>query len=154
MEFSGSETIAAPIAKVWAYLLDVHKVAACTPGFQSLEELGEEHLKAVVSVGVGPVKAKFTLDVTRPEKHEPDLMVVHARGKAPGSTVDLSGRMNLSAVDPEHTRMDWTAQVTVSGTIASVGARLLDDTVKKLTGQFFECLKAKLQAAETASAGG
>ena len=154
MEFSGTETIAAPIATVWAYLMDVHKVAACTPGFQSLDELGEEHWKAVVSVGVGPVKAKFTLDVTRPEKHEPDLMVVQGRGKAPGSTADLSGRMNLSAIDAEHTRMDWTAQVTVSGTIASVGARLLHQTAEKLTGQFFECLKEKLQTAETASAGG
>jgi len=154
MEFSGTETIAAPIATVWAYLMDVHKVAACTPGFQSLDELGEEHWKAVVSVGVGPVKAKFTLDVTRPEKHEPDLMVVQARGKAPGSTVDLSGRMNLSAVDPQHTHMDWTAQVTVSGTIASVGARLLQSTEEKLTREFFDCLKAKLQSAATASAGG
>jgi carbon monoxide dehydrogenase subunit G len=153
MDFSGSETIAAPINKVWAYLLDVHNVAACTPGFQSLEELGEEHWKAVVSEGVGPVKAKFTLDVTRPEKHEPDLMVVQAHGKAPGSTVDLSGKMNLSAIDPQHTRMDWTAQVTVSGTIASVGARLLQSTEEKLTRQFFDCLKAKLQTAETAGAG-
>jgi carbon monoxide dehydrogenase subunit G len=60
---------------VWAYLLDVHKVAACTPGFQNLEELGEEHWKAVIAVGVGAVKATFTLDVTRPEKHEHDLMI-------------------------------------------------------------------------------
>ncbi len=94
-QFSGSETIAAPIAKVWAYLMDVHKVAACVPGFQSLEELG----------------------------------------------------------DAEHTRMDWTAQVTVSGTIASVGARLLHQTAEKLTGQFFDCLRTKLQTAETAGAG-
>ena len=154
MEFSGTETIAAPIQKVWAYLMDVNKVATCTPGFQSLETLGEEHWKAVIAVGVGPVKAKFTLDVTRPEKHEPDLMVVQGRGKAPGNTVDLSGRMNLTAIDAEHTRMDWTAQVTVSGTIASVGARLLHQTAEKLTGQFFECLKTKLQTAETAGTGG
>src|SRR5205085_11286888 len=154
MDFSGTQTIDASIEKVWAYLLDVHKVAACVPGFQSLEELGEEHWKAVVAVGVGPVKAKFTLDVTRPEKHEPDLMVVQGRGKAPGSTVDLSGRMDLSAIDAEHTRMDWTAQVTVSGTIASVGARLLHQTAEKLTGQFFDCLNAKLQASETAGTGG
>ncbi len=59
MEFSGTQTIAAPIETVWAFLLDVNKVAACAPGFQSLEVLGEEHWKAIVAVGIGPVKAKF-----------------------------------------------------------------------------------------------
>ncbi len=146
MEFSGSQTIAAPIEKVWAFLLDVDKVAACAPGFQSVEELGEEHWKAVVAVGLGAVKAKFTLDVTRPEMQEPERMVVKGRGKAPGSAVDMSGDMRLTAVDAEQTRMNWTAIVNVSGTIASVGARLLQGTAERLTGQFFNCLKEKLQA--------
>ena len=146
MEFSGTQTIAVPIEKVWAYLLDVNKVAACAPGFQSLEELGEEHWKAIISVGVGPVKAKFTMDVTRPEMHEPDLMIVKGRGKAPGSAVELSGKMNLISLDEQQTQMDWSANVVVSGTIASVGARLLSGTAEKLTGQFFDCLKTKLQA--------
>jgi uncharacterized protein len=96
------------------------------------------------------VKAKFTLDVTRPEKREPDLMVVQGHGKAPGNTADLSGRMNLSPIDATHTRMDWTARVAVSGTIASVGARFLPGTAEKLTRQFFDCLKAKLQTNEEA----
>jgi carbon monoxide dehydrogenase subunit G len=146
MEFSGTQKIAVPIEKVWTYLLDVNNVAACAPGFQSLEVLGDEHWKAVVAVGVGPVKAKFTLDVTRPEMHEPDRMVVKGRGKAPGSAVEMSGTMNLVAEGPEETRMDWQASVTVSGTIASVGARLMNSTAEKLTGQFFDCLKSKLQA--------
>src|SRR6266516_5751549 len=122
MEFSGTQTIAAPIEKVWSYLLDVNKVAACAPGFQSLEELGDEHWKAVVGVGVGAVKAKFTLDVTRPEMQELELMVVKGRGKAPGSAVDLSGNMHLIAIDDSQTQMNWKATVVVSGTIASVGA--------------------------------
>jgi len=148
MEFSGSQTIEAPSAKVWAFLLDVNNVASCAPGFQSLEELGPEHWKAVVSVGVGPVKAKFTLDVTRPEMQEPERMVVKGRGKAPGNAVDLFGEMLLSAIEGEgeQTRMDWKATVVVSGTIASVGARLLQGTAEKLTDQFFTCLKTKLQA--------
>jgi carbon monoxide dehydrogenase subunit G len=148
MEFSGTQTIDVPIKNVWAYLLDVNKVAACAPGFQSLEELGDEHWKAVVGVGVGAVKAKFTLDVTRPELQEPELMVVKARGKAPGSAVDMSGDMHLTAVDDTQTRMDWQAHVVVSGTIASVGARLLQGLAEKLTGQFFACLKTNLQAAD------
>jgi carbon monoxide dehydrogenase subunit G len=153
MEFSGTQTIAAPIETVWAFLLDVNKVAACAPGFQSLEVLGEEHWKAVVGVGIGPVKAKFTLDVTRPEMQEPEHMVVKGRGKAPGSAVELAGEMQLTALEVGQTRMDWKATVTVSGTIASVGARLLKSVAEKLTEQFFACLKSRLNP-ETAKANG
>jgi uncharacterized protein len=42
----------------------------------------------------------------------------------------------------------------VSGTIASVGARLLQGTAERLTGQFFDCLKTKLQASDTVSTSG
>ena len=152
MEFTGTQTVAAPIEKVWAFLLDVNNVASCAPGFQSLEVLEDEHWKAVVGVGVGAVKFKFTMDVTRPEMQPPDLMIVKARGKAPGSAVDMQGNMNLTALDSEQTQMAWKATVTVSGTIASVGARLLSGTVQRLTGQFFDCLKSKLQAPDTARA--
>jgi uncharacterized protein len=151
MEFSGTQTIDASIEKVWAYLLDVNKVAACAPGFQSLEELGDERWKAVVSVGVGAIKAKFTMDVTRADLREPEHMVVKGRGKAPGSAVELSGDMHLTALDGNQTQMEWKAIVIISGTIASVGARLLQGTAEKLTGQFFNCLKTKLQTPDTAS---
>ncbi len=146
MEFSGSQTIAASREKVWTFLLDVNNVASCAPGFQSIEETGTEQWKAVVSVGVGAVKAKFTLDVTRPQKDEPEHMVVKAKGKAPGSAVDMSGEMNLAEEGEQQTRMDWKANVVVSGTIASVGARLLGSLAERLTGQFFDCLKTKLEA--------
>ncbi len=153
MDFSGTQTVAAPIEKVWAFLLDVNNVAACAPGFQSLEVLGEEQWKAVVSVGVGAVKAKFTLDVTRPDMQEPEHMTMKGRGKAPGSAVDLSGDMHLATIDNDNTRMDWKANVVVSGTLASVGARLLQGTAERLTGQFFDCLKTRLQTPDTANTG-
>lgn len=146
MEFSGSQTIAASNAKVWAFLVDVNNVASCAPGFQSLEELGPEHWKALVSVSVGPVKAKFTLDVTRPEMQEPDHMVVKASGKSPVGVAEMSGEMQLFPLEDEQTRMDWKAIVVVSGTIASVGARMMQGTVNKLTGQFFDCLNSKIVA--------
>jgi len=152
MEFSGTQSIAAPIEKVWAFLEDVNNVAACAPGFQSMEELGEERWKAVVAVGIGAVKAKFTMDITRPEKEAPDHMTMKGRGKAPGSAVDLNGDMRLSALDGEQTQMDWKASVVVSGTIASVGARLMQGVAERLTGQFFDCLKSKLQTSEADTA--
>ncbi len=154
MDFSGTQTIGVPIEKVWTFLVDVRQVAACAPGFQSLEDVGEEHWKAVISVGVGPVKAKFNLDVTRPEMHEPDHMVVKGRGKAPGSAVELAGTMKLATVNENETSMDWNANVVVSGTLASIGGRLMNSTAEKLTEQFFTCLKTKLTAANGANAAG
>jgi len=154
MDFSGTQTIGVPIEKVWTFLVDVRQVAACAPGFQSLEDVGEEHWKAVISVGVGPVKAKFNLDVTRPEMHEPDRMVVKGRGKAPGSAVELAGTMKLATVNENETSMDWNANVVVSGTLASIGGRLMNSTAEKLTEQFFTCLKTKLTAANGANAAG
>ena len=152
MEFSGTQTMAAPIEKVWAFLEDVNNVAACAPGFQSMEELGEEHWKAVVAVGIGAVKAKFTMDITRPDSEPPDHMTMKGRGKAPGSAVDLNGDMRLTALDGGQTQMDWKASVVVSGTIASVGARLMQGVAERLTGQFFDCLRSKLEKSEVDAA--
>jgi Uncharacterized conserved protein len=152
MEFSGVQTMAVPQTEVWAYLSDVNKVATCAPGFQSLEAIGPEHWKALIAFSVGPVKAKFQFDVTRPEMHEPDLMVVKARGKAPGSAVELEGNMQLSTNAEGQTQMDWRAHVVVNGTLASVGARLMNSTTEKLTAQFFACLQSRLQASSTGHA--
>ena len=153
MEFSGTQIVAAPIEKVWAFLMDVNNVAACAPGFKSLEVLEDERWKAVIAVGVGAVKAKFTLDVTRPEMREPEEMTMKGHGKAPGSAVDLSGDMHLTSLEGGETQMDWQATVVVSGTIASVGARLLQGTAERLTGKFFDCLKTTLQAPDVVNTG-
>ena len=42
--------------------------------------------------------------------------------------------------------MDWTADVNLSGTLASVGARLIEGTADKMIGQTFDCMRAKLEA--------
>lgn len=146
MEFTGTQTIAASIEKVWAFLLDVNNVAGCAPGFKSLKVLGDEHWEAIVGVAVGPVKPTFTMDVTRPQKKELDSMVVKMRGKAPGAGVDGTADMRLKKMGENETRLIWTANVEVSGTIASVGARLMQGTVERQTTQFFDCFKRKLQA--------
>ncbi|HEY4034510.1 MAG TPA: carbon monoxide dehydrogenase subunit G [Ktedonobacteraceae bacterium] len=154
MDFSGTETVEVAIGEVWKYLVDVRKVAACGPGFQDLEEIEPEHWKAHVSIGIGPIKAKLMLDVTRPEIHEPDLMVIKVHGKASGSAIEVVTRMSLIALEAKQTCMDWHANVVVGGMLASIGTRLMNSAAEKLTEQFFTCLKDHLQsqtASETSS---
>jgi carbon monoxide dehydrogenase subunit G len=148
MEFSGTQTISVPIEKAWTYLADMQKVAKCGPGFERFEQLGPERWKALVAVRIGPIRARFVMDVTRTVLKKPDLIVAKVRGKAPGSAMELEGRMSLAAIDEKQTRMNWVAQVVVSGLLASIGAQLIDYQAEGLTRQFFACLKAHLQAAE------
>ena len=44
------------------------------------------------------------------------------------------------------TVMDWSADVNIAGTLASVGARLIEGTANKMIGQTFDCIRAKLEA--------
>lgn len=145
MHFEGKQSINAPIETVWAYITDPDKVAACAPGFISMEKLGPDHFKPKVGVGIGAVKATFTLDVTLEDLREPSHAVAHAHGVAAGSAVDVSGAMDLTAESETVTTMSWAADVTVSGTIASVGARLLEGTAHKLTDRFFACMRRQVE---------
>ena len=152
MHFEGSQPIKAPIKAVWNALLDPNRVAACTPGFVSMEILAPDHFKPVVGVGLGAVKAKFTLDVQVTERQEPDHAAMKMHGVAAGSAVDMVATVNLAAAnEPEsaaETTMNWVADVTVSGTIASVGARLIESVARKQVAKFFDCFSHKLEAPE------
>lgn len=146
MDFSGTEVVEVPIEDAWQYLADVRKVAACGPGFQDLEEVEPEHWKVLVSLKIGLMRANLVLDVTRPEMHEPDHMVVKVHGKASGSVVEIVASINLRSLDAQKTCMDWNANVVVGGMLASLGARFMSSATEKLTEQFFTCIKEHLQS--------
>jgi carbon monoxide dehydrogenase subunit G len=43
--------------------------------------------------------------------------------------------------------MLWAAEVHISGSLASVGARLIEGTANKMIGQTFDCIRSRLEAA-------
>jgi carbon monoxide dehydrogenase subunit G len=152
MHFEGQQTINASQQTVWAFFMDPNKVAECAPGFKSMEILSPDHFKPTLAVGVGAVKATFTLDVTLADMQEPSHAAMLAHGVAAGSAVDMRSALDLIAQSDTVTEMRWTADVNVRGAIASTGARLLEGTAHKLTDRFFDCLRQKLEATPTVPA--
>lgn len=146
MKFEGTQNIKAPRDKVWAFLMDPQQVGPCMPGFQSAEVIDPQNFKAKVGVGIAAIKATFTMDVRMVDLQPPSVATVKAHGVAPISAVDLNSTMTLDADGDDATTMHWTADVVVSGTLASLGARLMNATAQKMTGQFFTCLQNKLEA--------
>ena len=146
MHFQGTVSILAPRDRVWAFLMDPDQVGGCGPGVESIEVIDADHFKAKAKVGIGFISARFTVEMTVAERVEPDLAVLKAHGQAPGSAVDATATMALTGPAEGPTTMDWAADVAISGTLASVGARMIEATADKMIGQTFACIRAKLEA--------
>jgi len=150
LKFSGAPEITATRQQVWTRLMDPQFVAASAPGVESVEAIDQRHYKVISAFGVGSIKLRFTLQVELAEVVEPERVKMRARGKAPGSNVDLVASVHLEEAGTGLIRLSWTAESDLSGTVASVGARLLEGTARKLTEQFWLDF-ARRVGAETAA---
>jgi len=146
MHFEGHVPIKASREKVWAFVVDPEQVGQCGPGVESIEVVDASHFKVVAKVGIGFISARFNVNMEFAELTEPDRALIKAHGQAPGSAVDATASMDLSDDGTGGTIMDWVADVNLSGTLASVGARLIEGTANKMIGQTFDCMKTKLEA--------
>lgn len=146
MHFEGTVQIAAPRDKIWAFLIDPNQVGSCGPGVESIEVIDDTHFKATAKVGVGFISARFVVNMEMADLEPPDRALIKAHGQAPGSAVDATATMNLSDGEDGATRMDWAADVNISGTLASVGARLIEGTANKMIGQTFDCIRTTLES--------
>ena len=144
LQFSGAPEVEAPRDHVWKCLMDPQFVAKSAPGVESVQAIDDTHFKVVSGFGVGAIRLKFTMDVELSDIVPPETATMRARGKAPGSAIDVKSRITLEELGPARTRMSWAADSDVSGTAASVGARLMEGTAKKLTEQFWTDFAARV----------
>jgi carbon monoxide dehydrogenase subunit G len=137
LEFSGSPAIAAPRERVWERLMDPHFVAQSAPGVESVEAVDPTHFKVISGFGVGSIRVRFTMDVELFDIDAGKSAKMRVRGKAPGSAIDVVSKLQVDDAGSGGTQLKWSATSEVSGTVASVGARLMEGTARKLTEQFW-----------------
>lgn len=148
MHLSGSVTIRAPRERVFEFLTDPNQVSQCAPGVETITitEPGKK-FNAKAGIGFGAVKATFTGDAEWVELDPPNRAKVKAHGRAPGSAADVSSEMKLTDDGNGNTVVEWTADIAVLGQLASLAARMMVPVSQKLTAQFFECVRTKIETA-------
>jgi len=152
MLLKGDVAIRAPRKKVWDFLTDPKQIAQCAPGVETVEELEPlKRYRGVVSIGFGAVKARFSGEVEILELDEPDFAKLKAHGSASGSVADALSEMRLSDGPDDSTMVNWTANVNVSGQLASLASRLMVPVSQKLAQEFYERVRKKIET-ENASA--
>ena len=131
LETSGVQEVDAPTAVVWSNLTDPTFVAAAAAGVESVEPVDAEHFRVVTLLDVGSISLRFTLHV---QLHDVDPLVglrMSVQGAAPGSAMRVEAGATLAPLEGGGTRLAWTVTSDVHGTIAGIGARMLQGTMRR-----------------------
>ena len=146
MVFGGAPVIDATKDQVWRSLLDPQFVGSTATAIESVEEIDATHFTVVAGLGIGSLKLRFKLTVELFDIVTGVSAKMRARGKAPGSTLDVVTTFQLEELEPKKIKLVWEALSDVGGTIASVGARLLEGTSRRLAEEFWQDFAAKVSA--------
>lgn len=150
MLISNEFEVAQPVDKVWAFFGDVQQVAACLPGAQLTEELGDDTYGGGVGIRMGPVKLDFD-GIARIVERDDDTrrMVIDASG------ADRKGRGQAAmtvtaALSPAGggTRVQLDQDLQLSGAAAQYGRGMIADVTTVLMGQFADNARARIDAVE------
>jgi uncharacterized protein len=137
LEFAGAPEVTASQEEVWAKLMDPHFVAASAPGVESVDPVDPTRFKVTSGIGVGPLRVRFHLDVELSDVVAPERLRMTALGRAPGSAVDTVSTVRLEPLGKGRTRLHWVATSSISGTVASLGPRLVEGAARRLSEEFW-----------------
>lgn len=136
---------------VWAFLLDVERVAPCMPGAELTEIVDDRTWRGRVAVRIGPVGLSFQGTAVLEERDDGARRAIlkaegtEVRGKGAATAVLTS---TLEPASDGGTKVSMRADVSLSGAAAQYGRGMIVDISKRLTRQFAECLRDRLTSSE------
>lgn len=143
MDLHATYIFDAPPARVWGLLIDPAAVAACLPGCDALEPLGEDRYRAKLTMAIAAVTGSYEGTVAIVDKQPPRSYKLLVEGRGTPGFVNGDGAIELAA-DGDRTQVTVRGQVQVGGLIARVGQRLLGSVSKMMMDRFFACLQEKI----------
>src|SRR5215471_4117256 len=150
MRIDNDFDVSAPPDRVYAFLLDVNRVATCLPGAELSEVVDPNTFRGKVRIKVGPITVAYNGTARISERDEANrVATLEAEGRettGPGSA-RATARMSVEDGGAA-SRVRLETDFTVAGRIANFGRGVMEDVSKRLVSQMADCIKANLEVAE------
>jgi uncharacterized protein len=146
MELTGQHRFNVPREKVWQFLLDPEVLKASLPGCEKLEAVGEDEYVATMKIGISFIKGTFSGKVKITDKNEPESYKMAVEGSGPQGQVSGIGSLELIDEGGTTTIVKYRGDANVRGSLARVGARMIQPAAKTIVGQFFEKMEKEATA--------
>lgn len=153
IEIEEKFAVNAPLERVWDFVMDPHRVAACMPGAQLEEVVGEGKFVGSIRIKVGAITAAYKGEVeftaVDAAAHSVELS---AQGtETGGGTAKATMTSVLRALPDGHTELVATASVDLTGRIMQVGRGMIQGVSHQLFKQFVAKAKKDLEAEDGAA---
>jgi uncharacterized protein len=142
--------VAEPVEKVWHFFDDIPQVAACLPGAELTEALGDDKYKGTVAVRMGPVRLQFegTADITERDEAA-KRVVVHAsgadeKGRGQASMV-VTATLTRAGPGNRGTKVGVTQDLQLSGAAAQYGRGMISDVTAVLMRDFSANMQDRIE---------
>ena len=146
--------VAAPVDKVWQFFGDIPQVAACLPGTELTNDLGDDKYEGRVAVRMGPVRLQFAgkADITERDEAAKRIVVnatgAEEKGRGQASMVVTA---TLAAAG-RGTKVSVAQDLQLSGAAAQYGRGMISDVSAVLMRDFSVNLADRIDRAETGEA--
>ncbi|MEM0322081.1 MAG: SRPBCC domain-containing protein, partial [Thermoprotei archaeon] len=111
----------------------------------TVEKIEGDSFKAKMKMGVGFIRGTFDGQFSLVDKKPKSSFSIKGATKGMGNTVNVTINITLEPKG-SNVSLNYRADVAVSGTLASMGARFMDDAAQKIVNQMFDCLKSSISA--------
>lgn len=142
MKIVGAHDVAAKRERVFEAMTDPAVLQRCIPGCEQLDLTGENTYATTLRAGVGSIKGVFKGTVRLEEIRPPEHYRMVVEGKGQPGFVKGAGALDLAERDGA-TTISYSGDVTVGGTLASVGQRMVEASAKMMAAQFFTAIEAE-----------
>ena len=131
---------------LWAVCSDPEVLVTAVPGAEEVEQLSERTYRGTITRGIHSITVSLDGEVELVELNEPDWVMASGNAYDSRSHSGFEGlaAMEVNTVDEETVRIDYRADVTLSGGVATVPARILRRIVGRDVNTYFENLSAEL----------
>jgi hypothetical protein len=140
-----------PLEKVWEFFGDIPGVAACLPGAELTDDLGDDRYAGRVGIRMGPVRLEFTGKARVAERDDASKrLVLEASGsdrKGRGQA-EMTVTAQLTAGRSGATAVSVQQDLQVSGAAAQYGRGMISDVSSVLMSQFAENMQHRIDAVE------
>lgn len=147
IELKESFEVAAPIEKVWQFLMTPENVVDCMPGGALTEKLNDKSFVGTVTLKIGAITAKYSGTITYTTADVATrtvVMLAEAKEKG-GGTVTGTITSVLVAQGANSTLVQCSSCVDLTGKIVQLGRGMIDGVSAQIIGKFVKNVKALLE---------